>query len=151
MAISLGILTQHFQTNPYPWIITDPRGVQWRHLKIIHFTWVISHVPIFHITQPLGINGLFYGYYFWWCPIAPSHGTFTNPCFKNTFSHGNQPPPSSGDQPSYSDRSREAKELHRLDVKIQIQIVTWRSGFVWKCRVPLKPMVLLIIIPMKNG
>ena len=28
---------------------------------------VISHVPIFHITQPLdsmiGINGLFYGYY----------------------------------------------------------------------------------------
>ena len=20
------------------------------------------------------------GYYFWWCPIAPSHGTFTNPC-----------------------------------------------------------------------
>ena len=28
----------------------------------------------------IGINGLFYGYYFWWCPIAPSHGTFTNPC-----------------------------------------------------------------------
>ena len=28
-------------------------------------TWVISHVPIFHITQPLGINGLLDGYYFW--------------------------------------------------------------------------------------
>ena len=31
------------------------------------------NVPIFHITQPLdsiiGINGLFYGYYFRWCPL----------------------------------------------------------------------------------
>ena len=27
-------------------------------------TWVISHVPMFHITQPLGINGLLDGYYF---------------------------------------------------------------------------------------
>ena len=26
-------------------------------------SWVISHVPIFHITQPLGINGLLDGYY----------------------------------------------------------------------------------------
>ena len=30
-------------------------------------SWVISYVPMFHITQPLdsmiGINGLFYGYY----------------------------------------------------------------------------------------
>ena len=26
-------------------------------------TWVISHVPMFHITQPLGINGLLDGYY----------------------------------------------------------------------------------------
>ena len=25
--------------------------------------WVISHVPMFHITQPLGINGLLDGYY----------------------------------------------------------------------------------------
>ena len=32
-----------------------------------HPTWVISHVPMFHITQPLdsmiGINGLLDGYY----------------------------------------------------------------------------------------
>ena len=28
-----------------------------------HGIWVISHVPIFHITQPLGINGLLDGYY----------------------------------------------------------------------------------------
>ena len=34
-------------------------------------TWVISHVPMFHITQPLGINGLLDGYYFGWCPIFP--------------------------------------------------------------------------------
>ena len=27
------------------------------------WTWVISHVPMFHITQPLGINGLLDGYY----------------------------------------------------------------------------------------
>ena len=27
----------------------------------------------------IGINGLLDGYYFWWCPIFPSHGTFTNP------------------------------------------------------------------------
>ena len=31
---------------------------------MIHSTWVISHVPMFHITQPLGINGLLDGYYF---------------------------------------------------------------------------------------
>ena len=34
----------------------------------------------FHITQPLGINGLLDGYYFWWCPIFPFYGTVTNPC-----------------------------------------------------------------------
>ena len=28
----------------------------------------------------IGINGLLDGYYFGWCPIFPSHGTFTNPC-----------------------------------------------------------------------
>ena len=27
----------------------------------------------------------------------------------------------------------------------------WRYGCVWKCCVPLNPLVLLIIIPMKNG
>ena len=27
-------------------------------IKKFHKSWVISHVPIFHITQPLGINGL---------------------------------------------------------------------------------------------
>ena len=35
----------------------------------VDFSWVISHVPMFHITQPLGINGLLKclldGYYFW--------------------------------------------------------------------------------------
>ena len=29
----------------------------------ICLSWVISHVPMFHITQPLGINGLLDGYY----------------------------------------------------------------------------------------
>ena len=37
--------------------------------------WVIRHVPVFHITQPLdsmiGINGLLDGYFFRWCPIFP--------------------------------------------------------------------------------
>ena len=27
------------------------------------------NVPIFHITQTLGMNGLLDGYYFWWCPL----------------------------------------------------------------------------------
>ena len=44
----------------------------------------ITHVPMFHSTQPLdsmiGINGLLYnGYYFGWCPIYPFYGTFNNP------------------------------------------------------------------------
>ena len=40
-----------------------------------------------------------------------------------------------------------------------IQLVIWKEiwwinklyGSVWKCRVPLNPMVFMIIIPMKNG
>ena len=39
-------------------------------------TWVISHVPIFHITQPLGISGLLDDYYFWWWPIAPKRAIY---------------------------------------------------------------------------
>ena len=35
------------------------------------------NVPIFHITQPWSVYGQFYGYYFGWCPIFPSHGTVT--------------------------------------------------------------------------
>ena len=50
---------------------------------IPHFQ-TYPNVPMFHITQPLdsmiGINGLLDGYYFGWCPISPSHGTFNNPC-----------------------------------------------------------------------
>ena len=44
------------------------------------------NVPIFHITQPLdSIRYMVYnGYFFRWCPIFPSHGTFTNPCFIKT-------------------------------------------------------------------
>ena len=42
-------------------------------------SWVISHVPIFHITQPWSVYGLLDGYFFRWCPIFPSHGTVTNP------------------------------------------------------------------------
>ena len=38
-------------------------------ILMLHLTWVISHVPMFHITQPLGINGLLDGYYFRWCPL----------------------------------------------------------------------------------
>ena len=34
---------------------------------------------------------------------------------------------------------------------IDIYSTQYSSGFVWKCCVPLNPMVLLIIIPMKNG
>ena len=30
---------------------------------IVSLPWVISHVPMFHITQPLGIYGLLDGYY----------------------------------------------------------------------------------------
>ena len=41
MAISLGILTQHFQL---------PTHI--RYVKI--HPWVISHVPMFHITQVMG-------------------------------------------------------------------------------------------------
>ena len=37
-------------------------------MVVPQITWVISHVPMFHITQPLdsmiGINGLLDGYYF---------------------------------------------------------------------------------------
>ena len=42
-------------------------------------TWVISHVPMFHITQPWSVYGLLDGYFFRWCPIFPFYGTFTNP------------------------------------------------------------------------
>ena len=41
--------------------------VYWPSLDHVEYekplSWVISHVPIFHITQPLGINGLLDGYY----------------------------------------------------------------------------------------
>ena len=51
-------------------------------------TWVISHVPMFHITQPWSVlmvcKCLLDGYFFRWCPIFPSHGTFTNPCLNWT-------------------------------------------------------------------
>ena len=36
----------------------------WMEKMALEKTWVISHVPIFHITQPLGINGLLDGYFF---------------------------------------------------------------------------------------
>ena len=36
------------------------------------------NVPMFHITQPLGIWSIMATIR--WCPIFPSHGTFTNPC-----------------------------------------------------------------------
>ena len=36
-------------------------------------------------------------------------------------------------------------------IYIYINHILLISGFVWKCSVPLNPMVLLIIIPMKNG
>ena len=56
-------------------------------------TWVISHVPILHITQPLGINGLLDGYYFWWCPkwdgyprINEPASQLLNQCFPTPFS-----------------------------------------------------------------
>ena len=42
-------------------------------------SWVISHVPIEDHLTMIGINGLLDGYFFRWCPIFPSHGTFTNP------------------------------------------------------------------------
>ena len=35
------------------------------------------NVPIEH--HPTIRYMVYNGYYFWWCPIAPSHGTFTNP------------------------------------------------------------------------
>ena len=38
------------------------------------------NVPIFHITQPLGINGLYYnGYYNWGDVQYTQNGTLTNP------------------------------------------------------------------------
>ena len=62
----------------------DIPGPRWLRAQtrwgMVHNSWVISHVPIFHITQPWSVYGLLDGYYFWWCPIFPSHGTFTNPC-----------------------------------------------------------------------
>ena len=56
----------------------DEKGV-----KGAQTTWVISHVPMFHITQPWSVlmvyKCLLDGYYFRWCPIFPFYGTFTNP------------------------------------------------------------------------
>ena len=49
--------------------------------------------------------------------------------FKNGFSHGNQPQKAMvWSTQRWRPLKKEAKELHRLDVKIQIQIITWRSG-----------------------
>ena len=41
--------------------ISAKRRILWSFISST--TWVISHVPMFHITQPLGINGLLDGYY----------------------------------------------------------------------------------------
>ena len=52
-------------------------------------TWHLSKAESFHFMghdwcphfshhpTMIGINGLLDGYYFWWCPIFPSHGTVT--------------------------------------------------------------------------
>ena len=42
------------------------------------------NVPIEH--HPTIRYMVYNGYYFWWCPIAPSHGTFTNPWGHQIFS-----------------------------------------------------------------
>ena len=34
------------------------------------------NVPIFHITQPWSVYGLFYGYFFRWCPIFPKWDSY---------------------------------------------------------------------------
>ena len=54
-----------------------------RDSEIDHGSLNVPFFNIFHITQPLGIWSInvYNGYYFWWCPIFPSHGTFTNPCW----------------------------------------------------------------------
>ena len=54
-------------------------------------SWVISHVPMFHITQPWSVYGLFHGYFFRWCPIFPSHGTVTKPCSSLFYMQSDRP------------------------------------------------------------
>ena len=53
--------------------------LRWSNHGVTHgsLNWCphVSHHPTM-----IGINGLFYGYLFRWCPIFPSHGTVTNPC-----------------------------------------------------------------------
>ena len=63
-------------------------------------TWVMTDVPIFHITQPWMVYGLFYGYFFRWCPIYPKwdiyqslimdHSGFLHLSARTAINYGNQ-------------------------------------------------------------
>ena len=52
--------------------------------------WVISHVPMFHITQPWSVYSLLDGYFFRWCPLySQVMGHLPTPvlCFLSKFRH----------------------------------------------------------------
>ena len=57
------------------------KSIHKSHMKSLTWKpWVISHVPIFHITQPLGIWSInVYNGYYKVMSIIPKNGTFTNP------------------------------------------------------------------------
>ena len=88
---SPGLVAFFSRRTPSPWNPGRPnrshcsrvwRRKAWQSAPIRRITvatWVISHVPIFHITQPLGINGLLDGYQpMWYSHYRPytQNGTY---------------------------------------------------------------------------
>ena len=47
--------------------------------RLLQEPWVMTDVPMGHITQPWMVYGLLDGYFFRWCPLYSQNGTVTNP------------------------------------------------------------------------
>ena len=93
--VAIIVCIQSIVPHVYPhWLsIAHParRKNSWSEIQIqtavcsvpVPFSWVIKcpHVSHHPTIGYMVYKCLLDGYYFRWCPIFPSHGTFTNPCF----------------------------------------------------------------------
>ena len=67
-------MTSHIWNGKYKSCSKPP--IRWIHMG---YSWVIKCPHFSHHPTMNGISGLFYGYFFRWCPIY-QNGTVTNPC-----------------------------------------------------------------------
>ena len=171
MAISLGILTQHFQTNPYVMAVSTHSQWFWlanmssiesfdlpRWKKHIIWYWCVG---LFQREKPERARK---GDTTWCKPWEEFVGWFVHSCCSNPnilvalmFNYRclvvNFLPV------KYGQLCKLLMDFFGLNVlrisqhQVILAIVSRIKpcGCVWKCCVPLNPMVLLIIIPMKNG